>query len=61
MYHLAKMCSDKLCKSAFQKSLAKQNKKTERKTKNKHQSGHSTQRYWNGLRLGSNYYSQNQT
>lgn len=34
MYDLAKLCNDKLCKSAFQKSLAKQNKrKKQNKTK----------------------------
>lgn len=66
MYDLAKLCNDKLCKSAFQKKVwqNKQKKKTEKekkKKKNKHQSGHSTRRYWNGLHLGSSSYSQNQT
>lgn len=31
MYDLSKLCSDKLCKSAFQKSLAKTKKKQNRK------------------------------
>lgn len=57
MYDVAKLCSDKPCESAFQKSLAKQKSKE----KKKHQSGHSTQSYWNGLHLGSSSYSQNQT
>lgn len=34
LYDLAKLCSDKLCKSAFQKNLAKTNQKQNRE-KNK--------------------------
>lgn len=67
---LAKLCSDKLCKSAFQKNLANNNnpqkkeekKKEEGRTRRQNeQSGHSTQRYWNELHLGSSSYSQNGT
>lgn len=72
MSDLAKLCSDKLCKSAFQKNLANNDnwkkKKKERKKERREepnnkneQSGHSTQRYWNELHLGSSSYSQNGT
>lgn len=71
MSDLAKLCSDKLCKSAFQKNLAnndnqknnqKKRKKKEGRTRRQNkQSGHSTQRYWNELHLGSSSYSQNGT
>lgn len=36
-----KLCSNKLCKSAFQKYLAKKKKRKEKEQK-EHQSGHST-------------------
>lgn len=35
MYDLAKLCRDKLCKSAFQKKFGKTKQKDERKKNNK--------------------------
>lgn len=62
MHDLAKLCNDKLCKSAFHKSLAKQNnRKKKTKNKTKPQNGHSTRRYWKELHVGSTYYSQSRT
>lgn len=54
MHDLAILCNDKLCKSAFHKSLAKtkQQKKNQKK-QNKPQNGHSTRRYWKELHVGS--------